>query len=74
MIVNLLFGFLKKHPCRAHQKKTDVVDHPQVFHHVGLLINEPPGAGLNQTNRIALYLVIRRLVSSNSVEATVIHS
>jgi len=28
-------------------KKTDVVEHPQVFDHVGLLVNEPPGsAGL----------------------------
>jgi len=25
-------------------KKTDVVEHPQVFHHVGLLVNELPGA------------------------------
>ena len=29
------------------RKKTDVVAHPQVFDHVGLLFNEPPGtAGL----------------------------
>jgi hypothetical protein len=28
-------------------KKTDVAEHPKVFHHVGLLVNEPPGpAGL----------------------------
>jgi hypothetical protein len=28
-------------------KKADVVEHPQVFDHVGLLSNEPPGlAGL----------------------------
>jgi len=28
-------------------KKADVVEHPEVFHHVGLLINKPPGmAGL----------------------------
>jgi hypothetical protein len=28
-------------------KKADVAEHPEVFHHVGLLINEPPGtAGL----------------------------
>jgi hypothetical protein len=25
-------------------KKTDVAEHPQVFRHVGLLFNEPPGA------------------------------
>jgi hypothetical protein len=24
-------------------KKADVAEHPKVFHHVGLLINEPPG-------------------------------
>jgi len=29
------------------QKKADVVEHPKVFHHVGLPTNEPPGtAGL----------------------------
>ena len=29
------------------QKKADVAEHPKVFHHVGLLVNEPPGpAGL----------------------------
>jgi len=29
------------------QKKADMVEHPQVFDHVGLLIIEPPGmAGL----------------------------
>jgi hypothetical protein len=28
-------------------KKADVAEHPEVFHHVGLLIDEPPGkAGL----------------------------
>jgi len=28
-------------------KKADVVEHPEVFDHVGLLVNEPPGmAGL----------------------------
>jgi hypothetical protein len=24
-------------------KKADEAEHPKVFHHVGLLINEPPG-------------------------------
>jgi hypothetical protein len=24
-------------------KKTDVVERPKAFHHVGLLVNEPPG-------------------------------
>jgi hypothetical protein len=29
------------------QKKADVAEHPKVFHHVGLLVNEPSGmAGL----------------------------
>jgi hypothetical protein len=28
-------------------KKADVIERPQAFHHVGLLVNEPPGlAGL----------------------------
>jgi hypothetical protein len=31
----------------ASNKKADVAEHPQVFDHVGLLRNEPPGtAGL----------------------------
>jgi len=25
------------------QQKTDVAEHPQVFRHIGLLFNEPPG-------------------------------
>jgi hypothetical protein len=37
------------------EKKADVVEHPEVFHHVGLLINAPTG-----TCRFALYQVIRR--------------
>jgi hypothetical protein len=24
-------------------KKADTAEHPEVFHHVGLLVNEPPG-------------------------------
>ena len=29
-------------------KKADVAEHPEVFHHVGLLFNRPPGmAGLH---------------------------
>ena len=27
----------------ADNKKTDVADYLRVFHHVGLLVNEPPG-------------------------------
>jgi hypothetical protein len=38
----------------SKQKKADVVEHPQVFHHVGILVNGPPDFG-----RVALYLVIR---------------
>jgi hypothetical protein len=40
---------------RPKRKKADVLEHPQVFQHVGLLINGPPRHG-----RAALYLVIRR--------------
>jgi hypothetical protein len=32
------------HPTPLKPKKTDVVEHPEVFDHVGLLVNEPPGA------------------------------
>jgi hypothetical protein len=32
---------------RKRNKKADVAEHPEVFDHVGLLVNEPPGqAGL----------------------------
>jgi hypothetical protein len=32
---------------RQSTKKADVAEHPKVFHHVGLLVIEPPGrAGL----------------------------
>jgi len=35
------------HFCTAATKKADVAEHPKVFGHVGLLVNEPPGwAGL----------------------------
>jgi hypothetical protein len=37
------------------RKKADMAEHAKVFHHVGLLVNEPPGMG-----RVALYLVIRQ--------------
>jgi hypothetical protein len=34
-------------PCFRSKKKADVVEHPKVFDHVGLLVSEPPGpAGL----------------------------
>src|SRR5690348_606644 len=35
-------------------KKADVMEHPQVFDHVGLLVNEPP-----RHSRVALRLVFR---------------
>ena len=39
-------GWLRP-PRAAETKKADVVEHPEVFDHVGLLVNEPPGtAGL----------------------------
>jgi hypothetical protein len=31
-------------PIRTKQKKADVVEHFEMFDHVGLLVNEPPGA------------------------------
>lgn len=43
-------------PCRAVTKKADVAEHPSVFHHVGLLINEPTGR-----SRVALQFVIRQV-------------
>jgi hypothetical protein len=46
-------------------EKADVVEHPEVFHHVGLLTNEPPGP--NQTGWVALYLVVRRLKSISRI-------
>jgi hypothetical protein len=51
-MVELIFfmGFFLPHGERVaspRTKKADVAEHPQVFHHVGLLINGPPGmAGL----------------------------
>ena len=36
------------------KKKADAAEHPEVFHRVGLLTNEPPG-----TSRVALYSVFR---------------
>jgi len=29
---------------KQETKKADVAEHPEVFHHVGLLINKPSGA------------------------------
>jgi hypothetical protein len=41
----LCFSSIAKSDPKA--KKADVAEHPEVFDHVGLLVNEPPGtAGL----------------------------
>jgi hypothetical protein len=41
------FVFLPSADGVTENKKADVAKHPQVFHHVGLLVNELPGpAGL----------------------------
>jgi hypothetical protein len=37
-----------------------VAEHPKVFHHVGLLVNEPP-----RYNRVALYLVPKQAKAIN---------
>jgi len=42
-----------------------VAEHLQVFRHVGLLVNGPPGP--HQTGRAALYLVIRLLLTSEAL-------
>ena len=47
----LSIGFVAgdRRPClvASGEKKADVVEHPEVFDHVGLLVNGPPGgAGL----------------------------
>jgi hypothetical protein len=47
-------GGTVKLPHRVNTKKADVVAHPLVFDHVGLLTDEPPG-----TARAALHLVFR---------------
>ncbi|MBN2290961.1 MAG: hypothetical protein JXM70_00965, partial [Pirellulales bacterium] len=47
-------GSLIRTTAADKQKKADVVKHPKVFDHAGLLVNEPP-----RLNRVALYLVIR---------------
>jgi len=40
-------GGTPRFPAPLQTKKADVTEHPEVFDHVGLLVNEPPGtAGL----------------------------
>jgi len=43
------------------KKNADVREHPGEFPHVGILIIKPPGHGPDQTGRVALWLIIRRL-------------
>jgi hypothetical protein len=43
-------------------KKADVAEYPEVFDHVGLLVNGPPG-----TEGVAPYLVIRLLTEVHGV-------
>jgi hypothetical protein len=43
-------------------KKADVAEHLEEFHHVGLLFNESPG-----NDRVTLYLVVRQLCSSGVI-------
>ena len=48
-MMNLPVGWTKVVPWSLQQfrdtetKKTDVLEHPKVFQHVGLIINQPPG-------------------------------
>jgi hypothetical protein len=39
-----------------------VAEHPEEFHHVGLLFNESPGE-----NRVTLYLVVRHLRNTAAI-------
>ena len=41
-------------PASNGKKKADAAEHPEVFHRVGLLTNQPPGV-----DRAALYSVFR---------------
>jgi hypothetical protein len=54
MILFLIGYGVGLEPKSAKTKKADVAEYPQVFDHVGLLANEPPG-----TAQVALHLVIR---------------
>jgi hypothetical protein len=48
------------HDVLCETKKADVVQHPEEFHHVGLLLNEPSGK-----RQVALQPVIRPILASN---------
>jgi hypothetical protein len=54
--MSIEFAFCRNRDGVTETKKADVAEHPKVFHHVGLLFNEPPGP-----SRVAPYLVIRKL-------------
>jgi len=47
-------AFSGRFSSKSETKKADVAEHPKIFRHVGLLLNEPPDKG-----RAALHLVIR---------------
>jgi len=45
--IEFVTGDRRPPPVASGEKKADVVEHPQVFDHVGLLVDGPPGgAGL----------------------------
>jgi hypothetical protein len=54
-----MWGLMRPSRKSHGPKKADVAEHLEVFDHVGLLFNEPPGI-----HRAALHLVIRRLRSN----------
>ena len=41
------------------KKKADVAEHPEVFRHVGLLFNQPPGTAGLPFNSTVLFLMTR---------------
>jgi hypothetical protein len=42
-IIAFVLGRCDRAEANECQKKADVAEHPEVFDHVGLLVNEPPG-------------------------------
>jgi len=57
-------------------KKADVAEHPKVFHHVGLLIDEPPGpAGLPfiQSSEIVCVIVSRAGWKATKIRSLAFH-
>ena len=46
VVVPLLeFAHIVYHRLSTQNKKADAIECPEAFHHVGLLVNEPPGHG-----------------------------